>query len=166
MTFRINEDILEKLRQESERNGVSLNTFANQIFKQFLEWDMFESRGGMVSLAKPVIVELLRKMSHDEIVEIAKRFGKNAVRDIATFVKGGIDLNSFLSWYESRMKASSVEVNHTIKHGEHNYIMKQDIGPNWSLYHKTILELIFQDVFDKKITVNFTETMISFKLSE
>ena len=48
MTFRIEEDVLNKLRKESEHRETSLNTFVNQIFRLYVEWDMFESKVGMV----------------------------------------------------------------------------------------------------------------------
>lgn len=166
MTFRIDEDVLNKLRAESEHRETSLNTFVNQIFKRYVEWDMFESKVGMVPIAKPIIVELFGKLTKEEIVEMANRIGKNVVRDIALFMKGDINLGSFLSWFEARMKASSIEINHNMKNGYHTFIVKHDLGENWSLYHKTVLELIFSEVLDKKIQFDYNAGMISFKFSD
>ena len=97
---------------------------------------------------------------------MAVRIGKNVVRDIALFMKGDIDLESFLSWFEARMKASSIEVNHNIKNDTHTIILKHDLGENWSLYHKTVLELIFREVLDKNINSEYNAGMISFKFTE
>ena len=166
MTFRIDEDVLNKLRAESENRETSLNTFVNQIFKRYVEWDMFESKVGMIPIAKPIVVELFGKMKKDEVKDMAARIGKNVVRDIALFMKGDMDLESFLSWLEARMKASSIEINHTIKNGTHTIILKHDLGENWSLYHKTVLELIFSEVLDKNINFEYNAGMISFKFSE
>jgi hypothetical protein len=166
MTFRIDEDVLNKLRTESGHRETSLNTFVNQIFKRYVEWDMFESKVGMVPIAKPIIVELFGKMTKEEIVDMANRIGKNVVRDIALFMKGDIDLNSFLSWFEARMKASSIEINHNIKGHNHTFIVKHDLGENWSLYHKTVLGLIFHEVLDKKVDFDFNAGMISFRFSD
>ncbi len=166
MTFRIDEDVLNKLRAESEHRETSLNTFVNQIFKRYVEWDMFESKVGMVPIAKPIIVELFGKMSQENIIDMANRIGKNVVRDIALFMKGDISLSSFLSWFEARMKASSIEINHNMKNDYHTFIVKHDLGENWSLYHKTVLELIFSDMLDKKIQFDYNAGMISFKFSD
>src|SRR5579863_4903769 len=99
MTFRIDEEVLNKLREESEHRETSLNTFVNQIFKRYVEWDMFESKVGMVPVAKPIIVELFGKMTKDEIIDMANRIGKNVVRDTALFMQGDISLDSFISWF-------------------------------------------------------------------
>lgn len=166
MTFRIDEDVLNKLRIESEHRETSLNTFVNQIFKRYVEWDMFESKVGMVPVPKPIIVELFDKMTKEEIVDMANRIGKNVVRDIALFMKGDINLYSFVSWFEARMRASSIEINHSIKGSNHTFIIKHDLGENWSLYHKTVLDLIFREVLDKKVDFDFNAGMISFRFND
>ncbi len=52
MTFRIDEDVLSKLRSESEHRETSLNTFVNHIFKRYVEWDMYEAESGHGSNCK------------------------------------------------------------------------------------------------------------------
>ena len=74
-----------------------------------MEWHIFEPKIGMVPLSKPVIEELFTKMSKEQIVDIATRVGRNEMQNAAMFMKGGkMDLGSFLSWFENRMKNSSV----------------------------------------------------------
>jgi hypothetical protein len=46
---------------------------------------------------------------------------------------------------------SSVQISHLVDNGFHNMVLKHDLGKNWSLYQKTILELIFKELFQKKI---------------
>lgn len=115
---------------------------------------------------KPVFIEIFGKMKPDEIISIATRIGKNEVRDIALFMRGKMDLISFLLWFETRMINSSVQVSHTNDNGFHTYIMKHDIGRNWSIYHKTILELLFQEAFNRRIQVKAEKNTISFQFSE
>jgi hypothetical protein len=166
MTFRLDENSVQKLREESEYRQISLNTLVNQILRRFVEWDMYESKLGMIPLAKPMIVEFFQKASHEEIVEMAKRIGKNMVKEIALFMKGRLDVNTFLTWFETRMKTSSIEItHHRLKNNDnkYSYIIKHDLGENWSLYHKTILESIFNDVLGKHIdNMVISPTMISF----
>lgn len=166
MTFRLDEQILKKLRLESDNRQISTNTLVNQALRQFLEWGMFEPTAGFVMINKPVFSEVFDKLTQKEIVDIASRVGKNEVRDIALFMKGNTDLLSFLSWFEMRMINSSVQVSHSNNDGFHTYVMKHDIGRNWSIYHKTILELIFQEVFNQRILVKADKNTISFQFSE
>lgn len=166
MTFRLDEEIIERLRTESKNREISTNTLVNQALKRFLDWDMYQTKIGLVSVNRPVFVEVFGKFTQKEIIEIATRVGKNEVRDIALFMKGKIDLDSFISWFEMRMMNSSVQVSHSIEKDIHTYVMKHDLGKNWSIYHKTILELIFEEVLKKKMDVKYNKNMISFQFSK
>jgi HicB-like protein involved in pilus formation len=113
LSFRIDRDNVKKLRSEAETQGISLNSLINQILKSFLEWHIFEPKVGMVPLSKPVVEELFTKMSKEQIIDIATRVGKNEVENAAMFMKGGnMGLDSFLSWFENRMKNSSIQMSH------------------------------------------------------
>ena len=166
ITFRLDDEIIKRLRDESQKRQVSTNTLANQALRRFLEWDIYEPVSGFVMINKPVFVEVFGKMKQEEIVSVASKIGKNEVRDIALFMKGKMDLLSFLSWFETRMINSSVQVSHITNDGLHTYVMKHDIGKNWSVYHKTILELIFSEVFNRKVAVKADKNTISFQFSE
>lgn len=101
--------------------------------------------------------------------EIATRVGKSEVQNAAIFMKGGkMDLDSFLSWFENRMKNSSIQMSHTFdeKSRTHTYIMKHDICENWSLYFKEILQYIFNEVLGKRIDISTSYSMLTFKFKQ
>lgn len=166
ITFRIDNNILKILRSESERQQVSLNTFVNRLLKRFVEWDMFEPKVGMIPIAKPIVIELFNKMSKEDVSKMALDIGKNVVHDIALFMKNKMDLQSFLSWFEIRMNSSSIEINHTVTNGLHIYVLKHELGENWSLYHKIVLELMFHEIFKKSLEITISNTTIRFKFYE
>jgi hypothetical protein len=160
MSFRLDSNVLDKIRAESESQGISLNVLANKIFSRYTEWDMFEPKVGMVPIAKPIVSALFGKLTEKETIELAKKIGQSIVSDIATFMKGTMDVDSFVSWFVTRMKISDFEMNHTVENEKHTYIIKHDLGYNWSLYHKTVLQLIFNDVLEKKIDSEINDRMM------
>ncbi len=167
ITFRLDENTIKRLRNESGHRQVSTNTLVNQALKQFLDWGMYESTVGFVIINKQVFIHVFNKLAQKEIIDIATRVGKDEVKNMALFMKGRIDIQSFLAWFELRMINSAVQVSHIHEDdGFHRYVMKHELGKNWSVYHKTILELIFEEVFSKKMDVKIDKTMISFEFSE
>ena len=110
MTFRLDENVINTLRAESGRHKISLNAMINQILQRYVEWDMYESKVGLISFLRPVAVELFKKMSKQEIIELATSIGKNATNDAALFMKNKMDLDSFLSWLDVRMKNSQLKL--------------------------------------------------------
>ena len=58
---------------------------------------MYGPKVGMIPIAKPIVMELVKKMSKEEIIHMAPNIGKSAVHDIALFMKNKMDLDSFMS---------------------------------------------------------------------
>ena len=168
LTFRLEEDNIKKLRAEAEKQGISLNSFVNQIIKSFLEWHNFEPKVGFVPILKPVVKELFTKISKEQIIQIAAKTGKDEVQNAIYFMKGKVDLDSFLSWLENRIKNSSIHMSHTFDRNSriHTYIIKHDICENWSLYLREIVEYIFNNVLQKKVEVSLSPSMLAFKFKE
>jgi predicted transcriptional regulator len=161
----LDDDTIKRLKTVSGKRQISTNTLVNQALRQFLDWGMYEPTSGFVLINKHVFTKIFGKLKQNEIVTIASRVGKDEVKNIAMFMKGKIDLESFLCWFEIRMINSAVQVSTIHEDNFHRYVMKHELGKNWSLYHKTILELIFTEVFHKKIVVKIDKTMISFEFS-
>jgi hypothetical protein len=166
MTFRIDEDILNVLKKESGRRDISLNILVNHILKQYVEWDMYASKAGMVPVPKPIVCALFDKMTPQETIELASKVGQSAIHDIALFMKGKMDLQSFLSWFEMRMKNSSIEFSHRVVNCTHTYVMKHEFGYNWSLYYKTLLQLMFSQIFGKQIDISIYDSTMAFQFTE
>ena len=120
----------------------------------------------MVPVAKPVVSALFDKMTPQETIELASKVGHSAIHDIALFMKSEMDLHSFLSWFEMKMKNSSIEFSHRIANNTHTYVMKHELGYNWSLYQKTLLQLMFSQIFVKQIDISIYDTTLTFQFRE
>ena len=167
ITFRIDTDTISKLRIESARQDISLNTSVNQILKRHVQWDMFERQAGIMPLAKPVVAQLLAYINKDDITNLAKNVAKSAVQDIMLVMKGKIELDSFLSWFETLMQKSFIEINHTVENDDitHRYIVKHNLGENWALLIKNILQIIFNDRLKIRIDIiNTSNTILAFNI--
>lgn len=166
ITFRFDEELIEKLQNEAKAHQISTNTLATQAMRRFLEWDIYLPKIGLVSLNKPVFVKIFENLKEKEVIEIASTVGKDEVRDVALFMKGDVTIDSFMSWFEIQMVNSSVQVSHMSENGMHTFVMKHDLGKNWSLYNKKILELIFDELFHKKIDVKYNKNTFALRFSE
>jgi hypothetical protein len=107
----------------------------------------------------------LNFLKKQEIIELATGVGKNGTNGAALFMMSKMDLVSFLSWLDVRVRNSSVEISHSVEGSTHTYILKQDLGENHSLFQKTVLELIFNDVLGKHVDCSFSDTILSLRFS-
>ena len=165
-TLRIDEDIIKSLQNESELHDISLNTLINKILKRYVEWDLYAYKVGMIPMAKPIITSLFNMMNEEEILDLVSNFGKNVVQDIAYFMKMKTDPDTFLAWFEIRMRRSFVEFNHLQEKDHHIYVLKHDLGYNWSLYHKKILEKIFNEIFNKPVHIAISDFMLTIQFEK
>jgi hypothetical protein len=81
-------------------------------------------------------------------------------------MKGKIDLDSFLSWFETLMQKSFIEINHTVASDEFTprYIVKHNLGENWALLIKNMLQIIFNDMLKIRIDIiNISNTILIFQ---
>lgn len=166
MTFRIEKNIMTNLRREASSRGTSLNMLINQIFKNFVDWRVFETKIGMVPMPKPVVLEMFKNLSKDEIIDVAAGVGKREIHDIILFMKTKIDMDSFIEWISTRMRNSSMHITHLVNGNIHVYTMKHNVCLNWSLYHKIILESIFNEIIGKEVKIDISETAFTIRFEK
>jgi hypothetical protein len=160
MTFRIDSEVIRKINDEASHGAVSINALVNQILRRYVEWDMYEHKAGMVPISKLVVSELFERLTKEEIIVLSRDVAKNAVYSTALFMKGKADTGSFLEWFLSRMKTCSEISNNKRDDGSQTYVLKHDLGENWSLYHKTVLESIFSDFLHDTIQISMTDSTL------
>lgn len=167
ITFRINSDVMRKVSSKAEQEEISLNTLVNQVLKRYSEWDMYERKAGMIPVNRRVIKMLFEGLSKEEVVKMSREVAKNEVYNIALFMKGKskLDVDSFISWFLSRMKNCS-EITENKEGYNKTYILKHDLGENWSLYHKTVLDSIFTDCLQTPIQISITDSTIVFTVND
>jgi hypothetical protein len=151
-TFRLERDTLDKLETEAHNKDTSLNMLVNQVLHRYVEWNTFEQKTGIVPVSAPVLIELLERISEEQIVNIAKTVGKNTAIDITLFVNNKVDTDSFVPWFLERMKNCSV-LSETKENGRNSrkFILKHQLGYKWSLFHKTVLESVSREISDMPI---------------
>jgi len=166
LTFRIETKVLEKIREEGGNNQISVSNFINKILKRYIEWDSFEPKVGMIPIPKLLVEKLFEKRSKQEIIDLAINVGKNELEDILLFMNKKMDWILFLNWFEMRLQDSSIEIVHTTKENKHTFIMKHGMGYNWSLYHKTIFELISKENSKNPIEIKYNSRILSIEFCE
>jgi hypothetical protein len=65
-------------------------------------------------------------MDKEDVIQIASTIGKEVLLNNVEFMKWKMNLNSFLSWFEARMKNSSIEVSHIFDANNriHKYVIE------------------------------------------
>jgi uncharacterized protein YaaW (UPF0174 family) len=79
ITFRIEKNILEELREDSEQKVKRINTLANRIFKSYVNWHRLANNAGLVYISKAFLVEVMGSLTDEQIVKLAKNYVKSQI---------------------------------------------------------------------------------------
>src|SRR5437667_5438813 len=93
-TVRIDEDIDYQLEKLAHEQRVSVNYFANQALRKFVEWDVFADRLGFVTLPSDIFEKLVGFVTDEQAKELGGWFGKNLAKDLIAFLFKRVDLET------------------------------------------------------------------------
>ena len=171
VTFRLDSSVIDELQTEADNKEISLNVLINQVLKRYSEWDRFENKIGMMPVPKVILSSLIDKaisiakssgikdVDHyrDEIIKQAAHLAFGLMKDSVLFMKRQYNLWVVLSVLEEYMKVSGIKADHKIEGSrKHVFIIQHELGENWSLFTKELLELIFQNLANVRADINTT----------
>jgi hypothetical protein len=148
ITFRIDDSDVESLRKLASEEGISLNTLVNQILTSYLEWEFIASKAGFAPMQKSVLKDLFDRLSEEELKDIATR-AADSLEDLLLLMCGKVDLDAVLSLTKNRIKKSGFalrEFDNEKGKGGKKLVMQHDVGHNWSVFSKTYIERLINNV--------------------
>src|SRR5436309_14623592 len=81
-TIRIDEDIDFPLEKLSHEQRVSVNYFANQALRKFVEWDVFADWFGFVTLPSDTFAPLVCSTTPEQAKHVGTWFAKNMAQPL------------------------------------------------------------------------------------
>jgi hypothetical protein len=171
ITFRLASFTIDGLQQEANQKEISLNVLVNQVLKRYCDWDRYENRIGMMPVPKIMLSSLIDKAItiaknngiediepyRDDIIKQAAEIAFSLMKDSVLFMEKQYNLWAVLSVLEEYMKVSGIKADHKIEAGlKHVFIIQHELGENWSLFTKELLELIFENLAKVRIESSIT----------
>ncbi len=142
ITFRLPSKIVKELETEAKNNKTSQNVLVNQILEQYIAWDRFKIKIGMIPIPKGILDLLGTEMDGDDINEIIKTV-LPIIKDAVLLMKGKYDLKRCIETFEDYMRASGMKSDHRIEGELHHFVIQHELGMNWSLFTEQLLKEIF-----------------------
>ena len=162
-SFRLNKDIISKLKREAEQKQISFNTLANQIFDFYVNFTSSAS-ADMMPVPKAALVDLVEGYTEEQLEAHAERVYNKVGLDIIYQLRGRYDLESVLGVWDYRLKASGVPYKHTIdEHNKdrHTFIIQYSMGKKWSLVVAETMKRYFEPLSAKKAEYTITDNMVA-----
>ncbi|MGD9671922.1 MAG: hypothetical protein AB7U98_00410 [Candidatus Nitrosocosmicus sp.] len=165
VTFRLNENVMKTIRTGATNREISLNSFANYILDKYIKQYKFEDNWGIAYINKPALIEIFSNMSKDEVINLAKHIGKNAINNRVLFTYGNASVDSVVKWTSDEMSRHSFSFKHIKEIDKDVYTIWHGIGHNFSLYYKTILEELLDACLNKPVRFTLTDEILVFEIA-
>ena len=166
ITFRIDEKYVKGLRKEAEEKRISLNTLANQIFGDHVEYDQFMEKFGMIEMSKGSFKELLDSLDEKNIINFAKSIGSTEPKDFILFKWKKLTPDSvteFIKMYFEHCGYGMCDI--LTEEGENTVSVHHDFGKKGSIFLKSFLEAIIQSTLERECKITISENSVSLTFS-
>ena len=163
ISLRINHDLAEALKEEARIDRVSLNVLANNILHNYVKWEKDAKQAGFIPVTKDLLTALLQRIDDKEIIEIVNQT-KNIIKAQIIFMEKRYDLWAALEWLETRCKASGFSEKKFYQNDRLTCIIQHDLGWKWSLYVKTLIEAVLEDLVKERIDFDVSTSMVIFRV--
>jgi len=166
ISFRINEEYERVLRNIAEENKTSLNTLANQIFGNYVEFELYAKKFGTLRMSTDTFRRMLNSIDEKNIVEIATRCGSQEIKEFILFKWKEINsktVTDFIKIYFDLCGYGRCNLDET--EGNITFSVHHDLQEKGSLFLKYLLESLIRTTLNKdcKTTITNDTITISFQ---
>jgi len=151
VTFRVNSEILNRLKKEASDSGISPSTLVNQLIKNHVGWHSVASKAGFIPVRRVLITKLFEGLEDQEIKSTAQHVAKASNRELLLHLRTEISIDAALDFFESWLKASNFAYRHEgTQNFRHSYVVQHNMGKKWSLYVGELYKLLFEECKTKR----------------
>ena len=162
VTFRLLSSLIDELRMDAELEGISLNNYVAKIFSNHIQWERYERKVGLLPMTEAFLREVLSQLTDEQIVNLAQRLEKQKFRNILAFMKDSHDVEDFVEVMRAWLTVSWMQQNIEVRDEKYYFKIQHSLGTKWSLYVKTLISELSQDILGKKAEISIIGDTISF----
>ncbi|SRR5579883_2561233 len=166
-TFRIDKEYEKVLREEAEERKITVNTLANQIFGEYVEWQRYMEKFGTIVLSREAFKTALELLDDKDVSILAADIAEKAPKEFILFKWKGVSpdtVTKFIKMYfdhcgygthdEARAGGS---VTFSVRHG---------LGRKGSLFLKAFLETLIRSTLGKSCSSTTTTNSLVLSFQE
>ena len=167
ISFRIDSEYDKLLRSEAEEKKVSLNTLANQIFGEHLEWQRYIERFGTIVMSKDAFKLILEFLTEDKVVDLAVNIAAKAPKEFVLFKWKHLSSDNVINFVRMFFAHCGYGQYDYVKDQSTNkFSIRHELGQKGSLFLTTYIKTVLKSTLgidsetittDNSITISFRE---------
>jgi hypothetical protein len=167
ITFRLESEILNSLRQEAKRKDIRLNTLVSQIAKLHTSWHSMAAQAGFISVRKALVSKLLESQDDEQIKSLARYVAKSTNRDFILMLRRKCNIHSALDIIETWIRITGYSYTHNTEDLNyskrmHMFVVHHEMGRRWSLYLAELYKNLFEEFDVRTSQFEMTDSTLVF----
>ena len=162
ISFRIDEEYERVLRKIADKNKTSLNTLANQIFGNYVEFELYAKQFGTLRLSTDTFRRLLDVIDEKNIIEVATRCGSQEAKEFILFKWKTLNsktVTEFIKIYFDLCGWGRCNLDET--EGQIQFSVHHDLQEKGSLFLKHLLSSLIRTTLEIDCDVITTDDTIT-----
>ncbi len=164
-SFRLNKDVLSKLKKEAESEKLSLNSLVNKVLEAHVNWHSSAAKLGIVPIGSEALIELFKNMNDDDIKKLAKKNAAIISEDLL-LLRHEDTLDAFLDLAKDYFGICGFPFSTREKNGNFRITVKHTLGKKYSLYIEEIVKIKITEYTKKEPDVTSTANTITLSVNK
>ena len=165
LTLRIDKEMLDELRIESEQKMVSLNTLTNQIIKSYIKWYSPAQRAGIMFVPKSLLIPIIDNFAEYQMETLAEKFRKSGYEETLLMMSKENSLPVILDLFDSWLNVSNLQFDRKSSEGSLTYIINHGLGRKWSIFLERVFWYIVKDLGITGARFDITDGTVTLKIN-
>ncbi|HXG06563.1 MAG TPA: hypothetical protein VNI77_04465 [Nitrososphaera sp.] len=162
VTFRLPSQLIHELRTDAALEGVSLNNYVARIFSNHIQWERYERKVGLLPMTEAFLSEVLNQLTDQQVVNLAQKIEKQKFRNILAFMRDSPNVDEFVEVMRAWLTVSWMQQNIEVRNSKYYFKIQHNLGPKWSLYVKTLISELSNDMLGRRTDISIVGDTISF----
>jgi predicted DNA-binding ribbon-helix-helix protein len=163
-SFRVDERILDVLREEAKRDNVSLSALVNQILTKYVDYGRFASRMRALSLAQKTFASILNAASEEDVVKAAEVEGRSSPAAFITSMNGHLSIDNVVGFIKDLSDYANLFQYSVISQSPPTFTLVHELGAKWSLFIAHYLAEAFKSA-GAQVKFTTSDRAVTFALS-
>jgi len=161
-SFRIDEEWLNVLNEEAEKQGVSVNSILNRLLEKY-SFLRYMLRYGAITLTRKGFASLLECCPEDKLRENGRNTGSKITKDLLLTMGAPPTYDFTVFWIKKLLSdfAGWFECDHHIKRDKEILHLRHDLGIKWSIYLEAAASETFNSILGKKVTTEISDSSVT-----
>ena len=158
----MDQEWLDVLAEESEKQGISVNAILNRLLQQYA-YLRFMLRFGAITLTRKGFVGILECCPDDKITENGLNAGSAIVKDLL-LTMGVTPTYPFVLCLVKKLLAEFsgwFECDHHIKEDKEILHLRHELGMKWILYLSGVATVTFNSILDTQVQIEHTDSSVT-----